>query len=117
MPSVGPLELIIILVIVLLIFGPKRLPGLGRQLGSGLRRRLIACVALFVVAFAVCYSQNDKILEWINKPLENSQKSGSGNDSLEQAAAFDAALEKLLIKLKPALSDTSGALSDLGDEP
>src|SRR5437868_11084714 len=82
-----------------------------------LRRRLIACVALFVVAFAVCYSQNDKILEWINKPLENSQKSGSGNDSLEQAAAFDAALEKLLIKLKPALSDTSGALSDLGDEP
>jgi sec-independent protein translocase protein TatA len=25
------------LVIVLLIFGPKRLPGLGRQLGSGMR--------------------------------------------------------------------------------
>jgi sec-independent protein translocase protein TatA len=24
-------------VIVLLIFGPKRLPGLGRQLGSGMR--------------------------------------------------------------------------------
>jgi sec-independent protein translocase protein TatA len=37
MPSIGPLELIIILVIVLLIFGPKRLPGLGRQLGSGMR--------------------------------------------------------------------------------
>jgi sec-independent protein translocase protein TatA len=30
-------DLIIVLVIVLLIFGPKRLPGLGRQLGSGLR--------------------------------------------------------------------------------
>jgi sec-independent protein translocase protein TatC len=82
-----------------------------------LRTRLIACVALFVIAFAVCYSQNDKILEWINKPLENSQKSSSGNDPLEQAAAFDVALEQLLIKLKPALSDTSGALSDLGDEP
>ena len=27
----------IVLVIVLLIFGPKRLPGLGRQLGSGMR--------------------------------------------------------------------------------
>ena len=37
MPSVGPLELIVLLVIVLLIFGPKRLPGLGRQLGSGMR--------------------------------------------------------------------------------
>jgi sec-independent protein translocase protein TatA len=35
--SVGPLELLIVLGIVLLIFGPKRLPGLGRQLGTGLR--------------------------------------------------------------------------------
>jgi sec-independent protein translocase protein TatA len=36
-PNIGPTELIIVLVIVLLIFGPKRLPGLGRQLGSGMR--------------------------------------------------------------------------------
>jgi sec-independent protein translocase protein TatA len=35
--SFGPTELIIVLVIVLLIFGPKRLPGLGRSLGSGMR--------------------------------------------------------------------------------
>jgi sec-independent protein translocase protein TatA len=37
MPSIGPLELAIVLVIVLIVFGPKRLPGLGRQLGSGMR--------------------------------------------------------------------------------
>jgi sec-independent protein translocase protein TatA len=37
MPNIGPLELAIILVIVLIVFGPKRLPGLGRQLGGGLR--------------------------------------------------------------------------------
>ena len=37
MPSIGPVELGIILLIVLIIFGPKRLPGLGRQLGSGMR--------------------------------------------------------------------------------
>ena len=37
MPNIGPLELVVLLVIVLLIFGPKRLPGLGRQLGSGMR--------------------------------------------------------------------------------
>jgi len=30
-------DLIIVLVIVLLILGPKRLPGLGRQLGQGMR--------------------------------------------------------------------------------
>ena len=37
MPNIGPTELIILLVIVLLIFGPKRLPGLGKQLGTGMR--------------------------------------------------------------------------------
>ncbi len=37
MPNIGPLEIIIVLVIVLLIFGPKRLPDLGRSLGSGMR--------------------------------------------------------------------------------
>ncbi len=37
MPNIGAPELIIVLVIALLIFGPKRLPGLGRQLGTGMR--------------------------------------------------------------------------------
>ena len=37
MPTPGPLELIIILVVVLVIFGPKRLPDLGRSLGRGMR--------------------------------------------------------------------------------
>lgn len=37
MPNIGPLELIVVLVIVLLIFGPKRLPSLGKQLGGGMR--------------------------------------------------------------------------------
>jgi sec-independent protein translocase protein TatC len=81
-----------------------------------LRNRLIVCLVAFVAAFALCYWQSDRILEWINEPLAQSQ-SGDGNDPLEQAAAFDAALERLLVKLKPALSETGGALTDLGDEP
>lgn len=32
-----PADLIVVLVIVLLFFGPKRLPGLGKSLGSGIR--------------------------------------------------------------------------------
>ena len=35
--SIGIPELAIVLLIVLIIFGPKRLPGLGRQLGTGMR--------------------------------------------------------------------------------
>lgn len=37
MPSIGPMELIIVLAIALLVLGPKRLPQVGRQLGSGMR--------------------------------------------------------------------------------
>jgi sec-independent protein translocase protein TatA len=33
----GPLEIIVILVIVLIVFGPKRLPDLGKSLGRGMR--------------------------------------------------------------------------------
>jgi sec-independent protein translocase protein TatA len=35
--SFGPLEIILVLVIVLVIFGPKRLPMLGKQMGRGMR--------------------------------------------------------------------------------
>jgi sec-independent protein translocase protein TatA len=37
MPGIGIPELLIVLVIVLLVFGPKRLPQLGKQLGGGMR--------------------------------------------------------------------------------
>ena len=37
MGPIGIPELVIVLVILLVIFGPKRLPGLGKSLGSGMR--------------------------------------------------------------------------------
>ena len=37
MPTIGPLEIAIVLVIVLVIFGPKRLPELGKSMGRGIR--------------------------------------------------------------------------------
>ncbi|MEA2124562.1 MAG: sec-independent protein translocase protein TatA [Solirubrobacteraceae bacterium] len=37
MGSIGLPELLIVLFVVLLILGPKRLPALGRSLGGGLR--------------------------------------------------------------------------------
>jgi sec-independent protein translocase protein TatA len=37
MPSLGPLEIIVILLLALVFFGAKRLPELGKGLGQGIR--------------------------------------------------------------------------------
>ena len=37
MPGIGPMEIIVVLVIALLILGPKKLPEMGRSLGTGMR--------------------------------------------------------------------------------
>ena len=37
MPNVGPLEIVLVLVIALVVFGPKRLPELGKSMGKGIR--------------------------------------------------------------------------------
>jgi sec-independent protein translocase protein TatA len=37
MPNVGLPEILIVLLIALIVFGPKRLPEMGRSLGKGIR--------------------------------------------------------------------------------
>jgi sec-independent protein translocase protein TatA len=37
MPSIGPMELVVILVIALVVLGPKKLPEVGRSVGRGMR--------------------------------------------------------------------------------
>ena len=37
MPSVGPMEIVIIMVIALIVLGPKKLPEMGRSVGRGMR--------------------------------------------------------------------------------
>ena len=37
MPNIGPMEILVVLIIALVVFGPKRLPELGNSLGKGIR--------------------------------------------------------------------------------
>jgi len=56
-----------------------------------LRTRLIVCVAALLVTCGFAYWQNDRVLEILNKPLENKQQSDARKatgDPLEQRARF-----------------------------
>ena len=37
MPNIGPLEIAIVLIVALIVLGPKKLPDMGRSLGRGMR--------------------------------------------------------------------------------
>jgi sec-independent protein translocase protein TatA len=37
MPNVGPFEVIVVAIVALVVFGPKRLPELGSSMGKGIR--------------------------------------------------------------------------------
>jgi Tat protein translocase TatB subunit len=37
MPQIGPAEILVVVLVGLLVFGPTRLPEVGRQVGRGLR--------------------------------------------------------------------------------
>ncbi len=63
---IGPWELIVILIIALLVFGPKRLPDMGRSLGKAIREFRNAGKEI----------QND-IVESIDKDDRDSTKSAN----------------------------------------
>jgi sec-independent protein translocase protein TatA len=37
LPQIGPLEILVVLVVALVVFGPSKLPQIGRQVGRGFR--------------------------------------------------------------------------------
>jgi sec-independent protein translocase protein TatC len=56
-----------------------------------LRTRLIVCIAIFMIAFSVCYWQNHWLLETVNRPLQSTQNLDGkkrSKDPLEEAARF-----------------------------
>lgn len=38
MPQIGPLEILVVAVLALLVFGPEKLPEIGRSVGKGLNQ-------------------------------------------------------------------------------
>jgi sec-independent protein translocase protein TatC len=63
-----------------------------------LRTRIIICLVGFLVAFGVCFWQNDLILEILDRPLEKSAFHGGSDDPLERTASFQQAQKRLYLQ-------------------
>jgi sec-independent protein translocase protein TatC len=63
-----------------------------------LRTRIIICIVGFLVAFGVCFWQNDLILEILDRPLEQSAFHQGSDDPLERTAAFQQAEKRFLLQ-------------------
>jgi sec-independent protein translocase protein TatC len=83
-----------------------------------LRTRIILCVVAFVAAFSLCYWQNERILDVVNRPLDRAHhvdcsKPGQAADALERSGCFDEAVGAYLKAAGPALDQTGRALQAL----
>jgi sec-independent protein translocase protein TatA len=84
MPNVGPLEIAVVLVIVLIIFGPKRLPELGQSIGRGIRE----------FKNSISGDKDKDSPEEKRHELEASQQAGASEQQPPQAVAGDPSDEK-----------------------
>jgi sec-independent protein translocase protein TatC len=64
-----------------------------------LRTRIIICIVFFLAAFAVCFWQNDRILDIMDRPLEKSAFHKDSNDPLEKSALYQQSLKQLSLQL------------------
>src|SRR5215208_3308097 len=64
-----------------------------------LRTRIIICIVVFLGAFAVCFWQNDRILDIMDRPLEKSAFQKNSEDPLERTAEFQQSLKQLSLQL------------------
>lgn len=86
-----------------------------------LRTRIILSLIAFVVAFSVCYWQNDRVLDIVNKPLDKAHRvdchgGKKADDALERSGCFDEALGRYLKSAGPALADSARTLSQLAQD-
>jgi sec-independent protein translocase protein TatC len=64
-----------------------------------LRTRIIISLVAFLAAFAVCFWQNDRILEILDRPLEQSAFTKGSEDPLERSAVYQQSLKQLSLQL------------------
>src|SRR6202008_3394496 len=65
-----------------------------------LRTRILIRLGVFIVAFGICWWQNDLVLEIMERPLEQSAFSENSQDPFEQTASFQQAQKQLYLRMQ-----------------
>ena len=83
-----------------------------------LRKRLIVCIVVFLVAFGVCLWQDNAILDIMNRPLDSNasllhKNASAKKDPLERTAAFQEQLRRTSL----ASARTYDTLAAAADSP
>jgi TatA/E family protein of Tat protein translocase len=89
MPQLGPLEILVILVVALLVFGPNRLPDIGRQVGRAMRElRSVQQTVRREINTALAEDATDATEPAPTLPpkLDGTPGNGAGDASGDQAA-------------------------------
>lgn len=69
--SIGPAEIVIVLILALLVFGPKRLPQMGRSLGKGVREfRKAADTAKTELGLSEVTDQINEVKSTFTEPIK-----------------------------------------------
>jgi TatA/E family protein of Tat protein translocase len=89
--SIGPAEIIIVLILALLVFGPKKLPQMGRSLGKGVREfRKAAETAKTELGLGEVTDQINEVKASITEPIK--EVTGSFSD-LKSSVDLKSAIE------------------------
>ena len=63
-----------------------------------LRTRIIICLSVFIAAFAICFWQDERVLDVINRPLEKTAFNKGSQDPFEQTATFQQSQKRLYLQ-------------------
>jgi sec-independent protein translocase protein TatC len=84
-----------------------------------LRTRIILCLVVFVGAFALCFWQNDRILDIMDRPLNKSAFHKGSDDPLEKSATFQQQQKRYYLQfavLSREMARSDGLSADLRSE-